>query len=87
MLAGTKRPTSTGRTLQAGCLVCYDGNAQWTGPNAQGLAARHHDSTKHATWCDVVLSIRYGSTAADTRQIDIEDAIADCAHVASRTES
>jgi cytochrome c551/c552 len=73
-----KRPTATGRTLQAGCFVCHNGEAQWTGPNAQGLAARHHDSTQHATWCDVVLTIRYGTTGADSRQIDIEDAIAGC---------
>jgi len=32
----------------------------WHGPNAQGVAARHHDATGHTTWADVTLMIRYG---------------------------
>jgi hypothetical protein len=47
----------------------------WTGGNALGVAARHHDSTKHATWCDVHMSVRYGEQTPDPRQTDIEDAI------------
>lgn len=69
------RATATTRTLQAGCFVCHT-SAHWTGANAQAVAARHHDRTGHATWCDVVLSIRYGQHAPDPDQIDIEDAIA-----------
>jgi hypothetical protein len=71
-----KRPTFIGRHVTAGCFVCSGAKDRWTGPNAQALAARHHDATKHQTWCDVAMSIRYGETAADPRQADIEDAIA-----------
>lgn len=70
------RDTFTSRDLRAGCFVCHGCDAQWTGPNAQALAARHHDGTGHQTWCEVHLSIRYGSDAGDDRQTDIEDAIA-----------
>ncbi len=70
------RATYISRDVRAGCFVCHDGNANWTGPNAQGVAARHHDATKHATWCDVYMGIRYGDNGADPRQTDIEDAIA-----------
>lgn len=70
------RDTFTSRDLKAGCFLCHGTDAHWTGPNAQALAAQHHDRTKHQTWCDVYLSIRYGADAGDDRQIDIEDAIA-----------
>lgn len=70
------RDTFTSRDLNAGCFVCHGSEPRWTGPNAQALAAQHHDRTKHQTWCDVHLSIRYGSNADDDRQIDLEDAIA-----------
>ena len=65
------RPTFTSRTAMAGCFVCKaDGSYIWHGPNAQGVAARHHDATGHTTWCDVNLSIRYGSReAVATRQV------------------
>lgn len=69
------RSTATSRELRAGCFVCHDGIAHWTGANAQALAARHHDRTGHGTWCEVQLSITYGSES-DDRQTDIEDAIA-----------
>ncbi len=69
------RETFTSRTAMAGCFQCHGTQAHWIGPNAQGLAARHHDATKHATWCDVAMSIRYGREEADSRQTDIEDAI------------
>ncbi|MBB3691489.1 hypothetical protein [Sphingomonas sp. BK580] len=39
------------------------------------MAARHHDATGHATWCDVDMSIRYGREETDAAQTDIEDAI------------
>ena len=70
------RPTFTSRDVRAGCFVCNGCEAMWTGGNAQGVAARHHDATKHATWSDVYMSVRYGEQAADDRQTDIEDAIA-----------
>ena len=70
------RDTRTGRTVMAGCFVCGGNDAMWTSPNAQGVAARHHDATRHPTWCDVAMTIRYGRDAADDRQIDIETAIA-----------
>lgn len=70
------RDTFTSRDLKAGCFICHGTEAHWTGPNAQALAAQHHDRTKHQTWCDVYLSIRYGADAGDDRQIDLEDAIA-----------
>ena len=48
----------------------------WIGGHAQGVAARHYDATKHETWVEVYLSIRYGENPVDDRQTDIEDAIA-----------
>lgn len=71
-----ERPTFTSRDVRAGCFVCHGLDAHWFGGNAQGVAAQHHDRTKHAVWCDVQLSIRYGEDAADPRQIDLEAAIA-----------
>ncbi len=71
-----ERRKATSRDLRAGCFVCHGDRPQWTSPNAQALAAKHHDRTGHATWCDIAMSIRYGRTAPDDRQIDIEDAIA-----------
>lgn len=70
------RPTSTSREVTAGCFVCRGSEAIWTGGNAQGVAARHHDATGHATWCDVYLQVQYGVEAPDTRQVELEDAIA-----------
>ena len=72
----TDRATSTVRELQAGCYTCHGTAAHWTGPNAQALAARHHDRTDHPTWCNIQLAIVYGVHRADPRQIDIEAAIA-----------
>ncbi|MGY2732355.1 hypothetical protein ACVWYO_000029 [Sphingomonas sp. UYP23] len=69
------RVTSTSRDVIAGCFVCHGMDAHWHGGSAQGTAARHHDATGHATWCDVAMSVRYGIEAHDPRQIDIEDAI------------
>lgn len=70
------RSTFTSRDVRAGCFVCHGTDARWHGGNAQGVAAQHHDRTKHAVWCDVYMSIRYGEDATDPRQIDLEDAIA-----------
>ncbi len=70
------RPTATRREIRAGCFVCHGPGKGWDTPNAQALAARHHDRTQHPTWCNVYLTIRYGAAEADVRQTDIEDAIA-----------
>jgi hypothetical protein len=58
----TTRKTRTSRDVTAGCFVCGGDDAMWTGPNAQGVAARHHDATGHETWVDVYMSIRYGDS-------------------------
>lgn len=70
------RKTYTSRDVIAGCFVCHGSEARWRGGQAQGTAARHHDLTGHATWCDIAMSVRYGRDEADGRQIDIEDSIA-----------
>ena len=75
MVFAPNRPTSTNRDVNAGCFVCSGVEPRWFGGQAQGTAARHHDATGHATWCDVHMSVRYGREPADDRQIDIEDAI------------
>ena len=71
----TQRLTSRTRELAAGCFACKGDTPIWTGANAQALAAQHHDKHRHATWCDIQMSVRYGQQEADPRQIDIEDAI------------
>jgi hypothetical protein len=54
------RKTRTGiSAVHAGCFEC---DKTWETRNALALAARHHDSTGHATWCDQVLIVRYGDT-------------------------
>lgn len=70
------RDTSTSRDVTAGCFTCGGCEAIWQGGQAQGTAARHHDATGHPTWCDVVMSVRYGSAAPIGAQLDIETAIA-----------
>lgn len=69
------RATAISRDLRAGCFVCHGMDARWFGPQSQGTAARHHDATGHQTWCDVMMSVRYGRDAAEGRQLDIEAAI------------
>lgn len=64
------------RHVEAGCRTCHGDRAHWTGANAQAVAARHHDSTGHPTWCKVSLSVAYGAETRDDRQIDIEDTLA-----------
>lgn len=71
-----KRATVTTRSHRAGCVVCHGSDAHWTKANARALAARHHDSKKHETWYEATIAVRYGRTAADARQLDIEAAIA-----------
>lgn len=71
------RETFTSRDVRAGCFTCHGTEAHWFGGQAQGTAARHHDSTGHPTWSDVLLSVRYGRRdGADDRRLDIETAIA-----------
>lgn len=48
------------RDVNAGCFNCNGSDLIWHGPNAQGVAARHHDATGHNTWVDVYMSITYG---------------------------
>lgn len=69
------RTTSTHREVTAGCFACHGDVAHWRGGNAQGLAARHHDATGHATWSEIYLSVRYGADALCADQLDIEQAI------------
>lgn len=59
------RRTGTARTVLAGCFVCGGTEPLWTAGNAQGVAARHHDSTGHRTWVEVQLSITYGTPDTD----------------------
>jgi hypothetical protein len=54
------RKYSYSRVLIGGCFVCYGSDGVWFGPNAQGVAARHHDATGHQTWVDVCMHLRYG---------------------------
>lgn len=74
--AGMFRRTSVNRDVRAGCFVCNGSEPLWYGGQAQGTAARHHDATRHQTWCDVIMSVVYGVDAPDGRQTDLEDAIA-----------
>ena len=61
MLEGRQvRKTYISRDVSAGCFECHGSDPMWRGPNAQGVAARHHDAHGHTTWCDVYMSIRYG---------------------------
>lgn len=56
------RPHDT-RMLSArgGCTRC---GACWSGANAQALAARHYDKTRHPTWAEVTWRTDYGASAA-----------------------
>lgn len=67
------RATRVHRELTAGCFDCSGDEAKWTGANAQGIAARHHDASGHATWCNMVMTVAYGRRSGDPRQIDLED--------------
>lgn len=54
------RACRVGRNVRGGCFTCHGTTATWFGPNAHGVAVRHHDATGHETWVDVSMSIRYG---------------------------
>jgi len=53
------------REAMAGCYQCGGLDMKWYGPNAQGVAARHHDATGHQTWVEVHLTIYYGGMPKD----------------------
>lgn len=55
------RETWTSRDVKAGCETCHGHEAHWTGKNAQGVAARHHDATGHTVWVEVFMNISYGA--------------------------
>ena len=71
-----ERATQAVRLVSAGCFVCHADKPGWVTPNAQAVAARHHDLTGHRTWCEIALTIHYGDVVADDRQVDLEDSIA-----------
>ena len=63
------RKYSYSRVVTAGCFVCgpdQGSTGKWFSPNAQGIAARHHDATGHQTWVDATLSITYGDEKEGT---------------------
>lgn len=60
------RETRAGITsAMSGCYQCGGADARWHGKNALALAARHHDSSGHTTWCEQVMSVRYGPGMGD----------------------
>lgn len=59
-----ERPYYYRRDVNAGCFVCNGDRFMWTGPNAQGVAARHFDATGHRTWVEVHMTIYYGHPEA-----------------------
>lgn len=70
------RQTTAKRATSAGCYTCHGEEPKWTGANAQGIAARHHDATGHTTWADVNMHVQYGRPQRDHSQLELEDAIA-----------
>jgi hypothetical protein len=56
------RVYSVARDVKSACFVCHGDIAHWHGPNAQALAALHHDKTGHQTWVDVNMCITYGES-------------------------
>lgn len=64
------------RAVRARCLTC---GASWEGPNAQGVAVRHHDAHGHVVVVHTEMEITYGSreqvTVAQTAQptLGLED--------------
>ncbi len=59
------RKTYTSRIVIAGCFQCKGSEEIWNSPNAQAVAARHHDATGHITWVEVSMSISYGGRCID----------------------
>ena len=55
-----KRLTYTSLDAIAGCFTCNGSDYIWHSKNALAIAAKHHDKTRHPTWCDQNLSVRYG---------------------------
>lgn len=59
MDAPASRPAASPAALEvrAGCRICQ---TKWTGKNAQAVAARHYDATRHETWVEVNMQVTYG---------------------------
>ena len=54
------RKYSYARDVTAGCFDCKGTDYIWHSPNAQAVAARHHDATGHTTWVEVYMNLTYG---------------------------
>ena len=67
------RETRSGMVhIMAGCFICDpDGKGRWFAKNALGVAARHHDSTGHPTWCEYGVVVNYGNPP--DRQAEADD--------------
>lgn len=61
---GPKRPTE--RNVVASCVDC---DWERTTPNAQALAAKHHDFSGHEVQC--ILAVRYKRTGPMDGQIEL----------------
>ena len=61
------RVTRVSRDVKAGCETCHGDAAHWTGGQAQGTAAKHHDQTGHPTWAEVFMHVRYGGGGGATK--------------------
>ncbi len=59
------RKTWISKDFSAGCFECHGYECAWDAPNAQAVAAKHHDKTGHTTWVDVTLSFTYGNRDHD----------------------
>lgn len=59
---------SYSRDVIAGCFTCWGSDGHWHGPNAQGVAARHHKAHGHPTWVDVNMTIYYGKDGAAKKE-------------------
>jgi hypothetical protein len=51
------RRTHVARDVRAGCFECHNSEAKWLDPKPK---ERHHDSTGHETWAEVVMNVYYG---------------------------
>jgi cytochrome c551/c552 len=54
---------------RAGCFQCHGSEAHWLKPNAQAIAARHHDATGHTTWVETMTGIRYGDPSRTEQEV------------------
>jgi hypothetical protein len=63
------------RTVIAGCFDCWGSEIRWEGPNAQGVAAQHHDKYGHRTWVEVHMTIYYGGDGEGAELSDPQPAM------------